>query len=320
MRSYEPADHDLMEAVISPIVTDRPWIYSIECLQAAMAFSLLGCPLPRLIRLAYLKRLLLKRNMKRLLFWSQAGKNTLHTYGKVDDERLLAKTEVVYPAIRKVPDHLIRFNDRDVNLLFSGDFFRKGGVNVLDAFERAQRLYPSIKLRLCSDEKIDFNTPDTALRAECLERIRKNKGILFGRVQRDDLIRDILPQTDVYLLPTYCETFGFALLEAMAFGIPVIATNHFAIPEVVEHGVCGFLIDTSRFNCERHFRGYVIRKIPADFREHISEGVFKHLCQLIESAELRKSMGMAGVRLARTKFSFETRNERMLKIYREAVQ
>lgn len=320
MRLYEPGEHDLIEAVISPIVTNRRWIYSIECFPAALAFSLLGCPLPRWIRLAYIKSLLLKDNLKRLIFWSQAGKDTLHTYGGIEDERLLTKTEVVYPAIRKVPDNLIRFNDRDVKLLFSGDFFRKGGVNVIDAFQRAQQSYPAIELRLCCDEKMDFNTPDTALRAEYLEKIRNNKSIVMGRIPRDELIRNVLPQTDIYLLPTYVEAFGFALLEAMAFGIPVISTTHFAIPEIVQHGVCGFLIDINRFDCERLFRGYVIKRIPTDFRDYVTDTLFKYLCQLIESAELRKKLGMAGVNIARTTFSFETRNERMLQIYREALQ
>jgi glycosyltransferase involved in cell wall biosynthesis len=175
-------------------------------------------------------------------------------------------------------------------------------------------------LRLCCDEKIDFNTRNTTLRTEYLEKMRRNNGIMFGRVRRGELIHNVLPRTDIYLLPTYIETFGFAVLEAMAFGIPVISTNHFAIHEMVEHGDCGFLIDTNRFNCEQLFRGYVINEIPTDFREYVTDNVFKYLCQLIESSELRRKLGMAGLNIARTKFSFETRNDNMLEIYREALQ
>jgi glycosyltransferase involved in cell wall biosynthesis len=198
--------------------------------------------------------------------------------------------------------------------------FRKGGVNVIDAFERAQRIYPSIKLRLCCHEGVEFNTPDTTLKAKYLEKIRNNKGIIAGRVPRDELVQTILPKTAIYLLPTYVETFGFSLLEAMAFGIPIISTTHFAIPEIVKDGVAGFLIDTNRFDCERLFRGYVVKRIPTDFCEYITDSVFEHLCQLIESPQLRKKLGMAGVNIARTKFSFETRNDRILEVYREALQ
>jgi glycosyltransferase involved in cell wall biosynthesis len=229
---------------------------------------------------------------------------------------------VVHPAIRKVHDDLIQFSDNvdDVILLFSGDFFRKGGVNVVDAFERAQQIHPSIKLRLCCDEKIDFNTRNTNLKTQYLEKISQNDGIMMlGRLERDEFINRILPSSDVLLVPSYVETFGFAILEAMAFGIPVISTNYFAIPEMVEHGVCGFLVDTRQFDCDRLFRGYVVNEIPSDFREYVTDSVFRYLCQLIESAELRRDLGMAGVRAARTKFSFETRNERMSEVYREAL-
>jgi glycosyltransferase involved in cell wall biosynthesis len=316
---FEAEEHDLIEAVISPVLTESRWVYSCGDLQTAAAFSFFGCPLPRSVRIAYIERLLLRDNCRKIIFRSRAGKDTLYNYGQIDNHQLLEKIAVVYPAIRKVPDSLIQFNDQDVMMLFSGDFFRKGGVNVVDAFERAQRIYGSIKLRLCCDPTIDFNTPNVALKAEYLEKISKNERIVLGRVSRADLVRNILPRTDIYLLPTYVEAFGFALLEAMAFGIPIISTTHFAIPEVVEHGVSGFLIDTSQFNCERLFRGYVVRRLPPDFREYVTEKLFKYLCQLIESAVLRRKLGMGGASIARTKFSFETRNKQMLEVYREAL-
>ncbi|RQW86055.1 MAG: glycosyltransferase [Geobacter sp.] len=315
-RPYETKEHDLIETILSPVFTKNNWIYSLANFQEATAFNLLGLPLPRVIRIAYMKRLLLKDNFKKLIFWSQAGKETLRTYGGIQDSRILNKVEVVYPAIREVPDDLVKFNGQNLQVLFSGDFFRKGGVNVIDAFERAQRIYPTIKLRLCCDEKIDFNTQDATLKEEYLRKIRANAGILLGRVPRDELIRDILPGTDIYLLPTYAEAFGFAILEAMAYGIPVISTNHFAIPEMIEHGVSGFLIDTNRFDCEKLFKGYVVNKIPETFRNYVTEMLFKFLCQLIESAELRMKMGSNGVRVARSKFSIELRNNKMLEIYK----
>jgi len=319
MRRCESAEHDVIEAVISPIVTRNNWVYSVECMQAAMSFSLLGCPLPRSVRAAWFRRLLLQPNLKKIVFWSQAGRRTLESYAGIRDERIVRKATVVYPAIRRVSDELIRFSDGDVQILFSGDFFRKGGVHVVEAFERAQEQYRGIRLRLCCDEKIDFSTRDAALRDEFLGRIRRNPGIVFGRVPRDEMIRQVLPATDIYALPTYVETFGFALLEAMAFGIPVISTNHFAIPEIVEHGECGFLIDTRRFDCERLFRGYRVDAIPRGFREYMTGEVYLRLCELIESVDLRRRLGTAGVQIARTKFSLDARNERMLGIYREAV-
>ncbi|EKD59324.1 MAG: glycosyltransferase [uncultured bacterium] len=136
---------------------------------------------------------------------------------------------------------------------------------------------------------------------------------------REKLIEEILPETDIYLLPTYTEAFGFAILEAMAYGIPVISTNYFAIPEMISHGATGFLIDTRAFDCDKLFRGYLVNEIPEDFSRHVTQNLFTYLCQLIESPELRTEFGREAMAVARSKFSFAARNRAMQQIYREAL-
>jgi glycosyltransferase involved in cell wall biosynthesis len=318
--SYEAANVDVIEAVMSPIRTSSPWLCSLAHFAEACAFDLAGAPIPRSLRVAYVMRLFAKANFKKLVFWSKAAYDTLSSYGGIDPAALEGKDAVVYPAVRRIEDELIRYGDRDITLFFSGDFFRKGGVNVVDAFIRARQRYPGISLIVCCDEGIDFNTPDRALRSEYLQLLANTPGLINkGRISREELIAEVYPSTDIFLMPSYVETFGMAVLEAMAFGIPVISTNHFAIPEMIEDGVSGLLIDTTRFDCEQMFRGYVVREIPPDFRAYMTDAVFDRLCRLIESIELRRTLGRAGLEVARTKFSFERRNAAMLDIYRQAV-
>lgn len=59
---------------------------------------------------------------------------------------------------------------------------------------------------------------------------------------KQDRVQDKLGQADVFLLPSDLESFGLAALEAMACEVPVIATNVGGVPEVVTHGVDGFLV------------------------------------------------------------------------------
>lgn len=54
-------------------------------------------------------------------------------------------------------------------------------------------------------------------------------------------IERLIPQCDVLLLPSRLESFGLAALEGMACGVVPVATNVGGLPEVVTHGVNGFL-------------------------------------------------------------------------------
>ena len=56
-----------------------------------------------------------------------------------------------------------------------------------------------------------------------------------------DHVVPLLSLADVFLLPSAQESFGLAALEAMACEVPVVASNVGGLPEVVEHGVSGFL-------------------------------------------------------------------------------
>ena len=64
--------------------------------------------------------------------------------------------------------------------------------------------------------------------------------IWFGR--RSD-VQDILPMADVYVHPSRSEGLGSALLEASVAGLPLVGSRVGGIPEIVQHGVNGLLVD-----------------------------------------------------------------------------
>jgi glycosyltransferase involved in cell wall biosynthesis len=260
---------------------------------------------------------MLRDNFKKLIFKSYAGLETLTTYGKIKDPRILKKVDVVYPAMRRVDDNLIKYNEEKINFLFSGDFFLKGGANVVDAFERLQKNYSNISLRICSLP--DLRIKNHKLREKYLRKIENNEDIEFGYVDRRTMIEEVLPDTDVFVSPTYQEAFGFANLEASAYGIPVISTNHFAIPEIIENGKSGYLIDTAQHEFIRNGKVCVLKDIPKDFHAYMSEQVYNYMKKLVDDPIARKNMGQRGLEIARTKFSFEVRNKKMKKIYEEAL-
>ena len=60
--------------------------------------------------------------------------------------------------------------------------------------------------------------------------------------------KEILNIADLFILPSSKESFGLAALEAMACGVPVVASNSGGIPEVVSNGVSGLLNDVGNVN------------------------------------------------------------------------
>lgn len=63
---------------------------------------------------------------------------------------------------------------------------------------------------------------------------------VVGPVRPDELA-ERLRQSDVLVFPTLCDGFGMVILEAMASGLPVIATDHSGAPDVVADD-CGFIV------------------------------------------------------------------------------
>jgi glycosyltransferase involved in cell wall biosynthesis len=72
------------------------------------------------------------------------------------------------------------------------------------------------------------------------ERLGIAPWVVFAGVRRD--IPTLLPLLDIFVLPSLYEGFGIAILEAMAAGRPVIATEVGGIPEVVIHRETGLLV------------------------------------------------------------------------------
>src|SRR2546430_17306060 len=88
--------------------------------------------------------------------------------------------------------------------------------------------------------------------AEYLVRKKKlQKDVHF--LGKQDQVYRLLSEADLFLLPSQLESFGLAALEAMACEVPVIATNVGGVPEVVEHGRDGFLVEPQDVaNAARH--------------------------------------------------------------------
>ena len=103
---------------------------------------------------------------------------------------------------------------------------------VMAVFERIRRQLPA-KLLLVGDG------PELAT----AYRIARELGLSphVHAVGAQEEVLPLLSISDVFLLPSAQESFGLAALEAMACEVPVVASRVGGLPEVIEHGVTGFL-------------------------------------------------------------------------------
>jgi phosphatidylinositol alpha-mannosyltransferase len=182
---------------------------------------------------------------------------------------------------------LPQYCDGKLNILFVGRLEkRKGVANLLRAYTRVKHEMPETRLIIVG--------PETRLK-QGYERTVKEAGledvVFAGYAPYDDLPR-YHRTADVFCAPaTGNESQGIVLLEAMAAGKPIVASNIEGYAGVLTHGVEGLLV------------------LPKD-----SEGLAEALLQLLRDPELREAMGERGRQRA-PQFGWERISQRVLSYY-----
>jgi glycosyltransferase involved in cell wall biosynthesis len=106
----------------------------------------------------------------------------------------------------------------------------------------------------------------------------------------------IIRSFDIFAFPSFGEGFGMVLLEAMAWGKPVVASDVIAIPEIVLDGVTGLLAPP-----------------------HDPEKLASALVRLIKDENLRLDLGGAGQRRVETRFTVERMVRQTVEVYEEVL-
>lgn len=139
------------------------------------------------------------------------------------------------------PADLNRPEGSPVRILFAGRYgHRKGVYDLLAAFKNAKFDVPA-ELCLFGDGEVEkvkqIAERDNEEFADCGKKVSVSDWL-----SRADYLKTI-PQYDLLALPSYAETFGMSLVEAMGQGLPVVSTFSGGVPYVVRDGVDGFLIE-----------------------------------------------------------------------------
>jgi N-acetyl-alpha-D-glucosaminyl L-malate synthase BshA len=129
-----------------------------------------------------------------------------------------------------------QFAGPDEKLLVHLSNFRpvKRILDVVETFARVARAVPS-RLLLIGDGPDRSAAERLALQLGIQDRIH-----FLGK---QDNVNELLPLADLMLMPSEMESFGLAALEAMACGVPAIATRVGGVPELIDDGINGRLFE-----------------------------------------------------------------------------
>jgi len=136
--------------------------------------------------------------------------------------------------------------------------------------------------------------PDESSLRKLARELKIDKQVTFahGSTTHARLLHD----TDVYVQCSRAEGFGTMVLQAMAYGVPVVATSTGGILSLVRHGENGYLV-------------------PVGDAEALAE----HIIKLLADAELRKKLGEAARQSADKSFNLDHMMSRTLELYAECL-
>ncbi len=177
-----------------------------------------------------------------------------------------------------------------VNAFFMGTVGgRKGTFDLVEAMGRPPVQQTSLHTWIAGDEEKQGDLQKISATLDALQLAEKCE--LVGTVQGErkaQLLRD----ADIFVLPSYNEGLPFAIIEAMAAGLPVVATPVGGIPEIIRDGENGFLVS------------------PGDV-----DGLAERLAQLAIDPALRQTMGEHNRRYAERELDIRPYTQRLLNLY-----
>jgi alpha-maltose-1-phosphate synthase len=193
-------------------------------------------------------------------------------------------------------------------VVFVGRMTRQKGV--VHLLEAAEHFVPELNVVLCAGEP---DTPEMVAEVttlvSALERTRGGVIWIPEMMQRPELIQ-ILSHARAFVCPSVYEPFGIVNLEAMACGVPVVASAVGGIPEIVVEGVTGRLVPL-----ESDGSPHAAPKDRAAFARSLAE----RLNELARDPALAARMGMAGRERVVEHFSWRSIAEKTAALYQRLI-
>jgi len=218
---------------------------------------------------------------RRVVVWSEWAKRGMIADGVREDKLAVIPPPIEPKPVRQKPV------EKKLTVSFIGrDYERKRGRMVVDAFRQLKETYP---IRLIYVGEI----PDRSVKAF----VESDPDVTYYEFLPNKLVhQEVYPKSDILVLPTKADTFPLTVLEAMSYGIPVIASD---LPIIKEQ--LGSVGDKCTFKRDDH-------------KEFVEK-----LRILLEDEAERRRIGEALRRRVEDYYSPRVVNPKLLEVYRKAI-
>ena len=192
-------------------------------------------------------------------------------------------------AARKKP-----VNPKPVILFLSNLHESKGPLLLLNAYQQLKKDGKKFIVYFVGNPSSTISEErfKALIKEKELENHVKYLGPKYGE-EKDE----ILLNSDILVFPTTKDTFPLVLLEAMAAGLPVVSTLEGAIPEIVDDGVTGFLVE------------------PQNEKQ-----LAEKIAYLIDNPDKAQQMGIAGRKKFEREYNLEVFHQRLVAVFDEVLR
>lgn len=303
------------------ILGRKQWILIAEFIGTVVSYKHHRLKSPLCLKI--IKKFLVSKRCKYIFNWSESSRKTFIDTLQIPENKQ-HKFKVIYPTLKPI-NFEKKKKDRFIRLLFVSsinreikdyNFYMKGGRLVLQAYKRLKPKYKNLKLIF-----IGLIPPEIKKKYENLPDVE-----FHLKLSHQDLF-ELYKLVDIFLFPTYGDSYGFAFLEAMAHELPIICiNNHFSAPELVKDNETGFVNKTSlkflRFPHSRYCPDWIEKRIfyqnlKKEFDIIGLKNFIEKLEKLIQDENLRKKFGKNGrQRLIDGDLSIEYRNRKLYEMFK----
>ena len=214
-----------------------------------------------------------------------------------------------------------RQNYSIINLLYinshgagSSEFILRGGLEVLHAFRHMNVKDNNLHLTICGQVPWQILTADeTHFLRNC-----SHVSLKESYMSEQEMLL-LLHQADVFLIPANALR-SISVVQALAYGIPVIASDGWGFDEFIDDGVTGFLAFSQVKHSYVDKEGIVRidNRRPYRIDEVLVESIIEKVMLFSKNVDLLKEMSNRARFEARQRFSIDKRNNLMMEIFDHA--